>query len=139
MIGRNPVLNKKVDEFNGPNGNIHSNIDIANVLNNFFSEIGQFLYANNNTPDQGSYRNYLRIINNVNFLFTFTAVTNDNISTLFSNLQDTVQSWDEIPLFVLKNIIKCLPPIKTYICKKSLTNGIFLSELIVYSEDLVQN
>ena len=71
MIGRTQVKSKKNYELHGPNGSVHNSSDIANVLNDFSSNVGQFSKNNSAPTDRNSYRNYLQNTKSENRRFKF--------------------------------------------------------------------
>ena len=79
IIGRTQVISKKIYKLKGSNGIVHNSSDIANVVNEFFSTVGQFSKNNSAPTDWNAYRNYLQSTNSENHRFKFSTVTFDKL------------------------------------------------------------
>ena len=120
-----------ITELSGPNGDVNDRLGIANILNEFFSKVGENLNAEIPRTNNISYRKYLNGINRDHNRFLFTPVNEEQVVSIIKSLKNTGAGLDDIPMFIFKENASKLASIITFICNKSLTTGVYPKGLTV--------
>ena len=129
MMGRNPKLSSQIPEMMSSEGLVTGNIPVANVLNKYFSGIGQNLSSAINESTRNDFNRYL--IDPTENRFEFERVTGENIIKIVAGLNNTSGGYDQLPMFIFKDNIENLCQVIAHICNQSLSQGIFPSELSI--------
>ena len=114
-------------ELKNDNETIVNPVAIANLSNDFFTNIGTNL--SQNFINSNSFMSYLNVP--INDSFSFSTVTLDELTAVMNNLESSSPGHDNIPISAYKNNIDILGVIILYICNKSLSQGIFPDQLKV--------
>ena len=110
--------------FSDNNRIITENIDIANCFNNFFCNIGPSLANSIKSPENKSYKDYLK--QNILSVFTFNTVTSEHILKCINKLKSKSSfGHDGLSSIHLKYISHEIVPVLTHIINQSLCTGIF--------------
>ena len=128
ILGRKNEQKLSIKNLETSSGIVSSGQDIANGLNDFFSNIGQDL-NNNVPPTDVHFSHFMQTFPNCEF--TFTPVTEEEVIKTVTSLNNTGAGYDEIPMFIYKNYIGKFAKVITHISNLSLRQGIFPSDLSV--------
>ena len=118
------------------NKKITDSKQIANGLNNYFSNIGSSLGEKFIFNDE--FRNYLA--KNITTTFRFNCVTKDNVSKIVKSLKSTSSpGYDGIHISVIKDNLDSLLDAIVYICNLSLQTGVFPQKLMIAVSQILEN
>ena len=128
MLGNKTNKNFVIKQLNTTNGFVTSSIDIANNLNDYFCNIGYKL--NNDFPSNlNDFSRFMGV--NHTCRFKFSPVSEVEIINIIDNFRNTGPGYDGLPMFLFKDNLEFLSGVITRICNKSLSSGVFPSQLTV--------
>ena len=128
-ILRRGKKNKSFPDFFKADGqNITDKLKIANQFNVYFTNIGPNLAGKITTPQNKSYKNYLKNKQNLNF--KLKNIDKKVVSEIIDNIQPKTSSGnDKMSMKLVKDIKDILLEPLTIIANQILTTGIFPDEL----------
>ena len=104
---------------------------IANILNNYFSNIGQELSAQLPHDLNEQFRTYMSSVNGNDCHFRFKTVTEAEISKIIAGMNNSGPGSDGLPMFIFKENISSLSAVIAHICNLTFLSGSFPEQLNV--------